>query len=85
MRTARYAHLQATLHTIPRYELYRRFNGRPPLPATEIAALRAHVENEQRAYRLGVNQDWARCCQRYPEELRHFFGLVTWKLPDNAT
>jgi hypothetical protein len=72
---------EAHLGTIPYYELYKIYAGRPPIPPPQLHELRMQMSAAQGAYQRGIDEDWKNSLQRYPEVLDYYFNLVEFKLP----
>ncbi|KAH0369877.1 hypothetical protein KCU65_g3018, partial [Aureobasidium melanogenum] len=72
---------EAHLATIPYYELYKIYAGRPPISPPKMHELRVQMSTAQGAYQRGIDEDWKNSLQRYPEVLDYYFNLVEFKLP----
>ncbi|KAG9593162.1 hypothetical protein KCU86_g6363, partial [Aureobasidium melanogenum] len=72
---------EAHLGTIPYYELYKIYAGRPPISPPQLHELRVQMSAAQGAYQRGIDEDWKNSLQRYPEVLDYYFNLVEFKLP----
>ncbi|THZ10100.1 hypothetical protein D6C95_00796 [Aureobasidium pullulans] len=72
---------EAHLATVPYYELYKIYSGRPPISQPQMHELRMQMSAAQGAYQRGIDEDWKNSLQRYPEVLDYYFNLVEFKLP----
>jgi hypothetical protein len=72
---------EAHLATVPYFDLYKIYSGRPPISAPQMHQLRMSMSAAQTAYQRGIDEDWKNSLQRYPEVLDYYFNLVEFKLP----
>jgi hypothetical protein len=72
---------EAHLATVPYFDLYKIYSGRPPISAPQMHQLRMSMSAAQNAYQRGIDEDWKNSLQRYPEVLDYYFNLVEFKLP----
>jgi hypothetical protein len=72
---------EAHLATVPGFELYKIYSGRPPISPPQMHQLRMQMAAAQSAYQRGIDEDWKNSLQRYPEVLDYYFNLVEFKLP----
>jgi hypothetical protein len=72
---------EAHLATVPYFELFKIYSGRPPISAPQMNQLRMQMSTAQIAYQRGIDEDWKNSLQRYPEVLDYYFNLVEFKLP----
>ncbi|KAI5271385.1 hypothetical protein E4T47_05277 [Aureobasidium subglaciale] len=66
---------EAHLATIPYYELYKIYSGRPPISQPQMHELRMQMSAAQGAYQRGIDEDWKN------KVLDYYFNLVDFKLP----
>lgn len=76
---------EAHLTTIPYFDLYKIYSGRPPISAPQMHQLRMQMATAQSAYQRGIDEDWKNSLQRYPEVLDYYFNLVEFKLPNEKS
>ena len=83
LKQARYEAHVAYLQTLPCYTLYQKYRGNPPLQQSQLSMLQHQIGQAQSIFQSGVDEDWRRCCLRYPEVLDYFFNLVEIDFPDD--
>lgn len=76
---------EAHLATIPYYDLFNIYSGRPPIPPAQMHDLRVQMSAAHGAYQRGVDEDWKNSLNRYPEVLDYYFSLVEFKLPSDKS
>lgn len=76
---------EAHLATIPYYDLYKIYSGRPPISPAQLHELRMQMSTAQNAYQRGIDEDWKNSLQRYPEVLDYYFDLIEFKLPSDKS
>lgn len=82
LKYARFQAHERYLQTLPCYTLFERY-GNPPLTAPQLNNLRQQMSQAQSIYQSGVDEDWRRCCLKYPEVLDYYLGLVDFGFPDD--
>ncbi|KAK5175712.1 uncharacterized protein LTR77_000851 [Saxophila tyrrhenica] len=83
LKSVRYQAHMRYLQTLPCYTLFQKY-GDPPLTVQQLNHLRSQMSQAQNIYQQGVDEDWRRCCMKYPEVLDYYLSLVDIDLPDDT-
>lgn len=73
-----------TVSSIPCYEMYVRYRGRPPMNEQRIAGIAYQIRAAEREYLDTIDGAWSRCVLQYPFWLHHFWTMVRFVPPSPA-
>lgn len=68
------------LQTLPCFTLYQKYDN-PPLTPPQLATLQHQMAQAKSIFQGGIDEDWRRCLQKYPEVLDYYFSLVQIDFP----
>lgn len=72
------------VHSLPYFQMYEQYRGRPPLPPHHLLHLQAQIHDADIDLKRGIDADWKSCVVRYPEVLNHFYNQITANPPRQA-
>lgn len=75
----------AYLASLPNYDIYMRYSGRPPLPPMYVATLQAQIAEAHSELKRGIDADWRASVLRYPIVLDYFYSLIELRLPNDRS
>jgi hypothetical protein len=75
----------AYLASLPNYDIYMRYSGRPPILPMYLATLQAQISEANTELKRGIDADWRASVLRYPVVLDYFYGLVQLRLPSERS
>jgi hypothetical protein len=81
--TRKEAHL-AYIKSLPNYDTYMKYKGRPPLAQVYIDTLEAQIREAQAELKLGIDADWRASVLHYPEGLDYFYSLAYLHIPSDS-
>ncbi|KAF2822666.1 hypothetical protein CC86DRAFT_255559, partial [Ophiobolus disseminans] len=73
----------AYLASLPNYDIYTRYSGRPPLPPAYVTTLLAQIAEADGELKRGIDADWRASVLRYPVVLDYFYSLTELRLPSD--
>ena len=73
------------LASLPYYNLYLQYSGRPPLHPAQLAQLQAQIHEASVTLKRGIDDDWRAAVMRYPEILKYYFSLVDLRVVGSNT
>ena len=72
---------QDTVSSIPCYEMYVEYRGRPPMAEHRIAGIAYEVRAAESELLAAIDDAWSRCVVEYPRWLNHFWTQVRFVPP----
>lgn len=81
MKQARLANHHAYIRTLPYWDMYEQYQGKPPIHPGHVQELRRRIAEADDDLRRSIDGDWRQCVVRYPEVLNHYYSLVTVNTP----
>lgn len=75
----------AYLASLPHYDVYMRYSGRPPIHPMYLAQLTSQIADANADLKRGIDADWRASVLRYPEVLDYFYSLVELRTPDDRS
>ncbi|KAL5118861.1 hypothetical protein ACEQ8H_003183 [Pleosporales sp. CAS-2024a] len=76
------AHAQY-LASLPNYDIYMRYSGRPPISHIYIATLQSQIAEAHTNLKRGIDADWRASVLRYPVVLDYFYSLIQLRTPSD--
>jgi len=73
------------LASLPNYDIYMRYSGRPPLPPMYVSTLQAQIADAHKELKRGIDADWRASVLRYPIVLDYFYSLIELRLPSDRS
>jgi hypothetical protein len=73
------------LDSLPNYDIYMRYSGRPPINPVYIASLQEQLREAQTELKRGIDADWRVSVLRYPVVLDYFYSLVELRTPSDQS
>ena len=73
------------LASLPYYNLYVQYSGRPPLHPPQLAQLQAQIHEASIDLRRGIDGDWRAAVQRYPDVLDYYYSLVDIRVTGDSS
>jgi hypothetical protein len=71
------------LASLPNYDIYMRYNGRPPISHVHIVTLQTQIQEAHFELKKGIDTDWRASVLRYPIVLDYFYSLIELRLPND--
>jgi hypothetical protein len=75
----------AYLASLPNYDIYMRYSGRPPISPIYIASLQSQIAEAHAELKRGIDADWRASVLRYPVVLDYFYSLIELRLPNDRS
>ncbi|KAH8730919.1 hypothetical protein GQ44DRAFT_700085 [Phaeosphaeriaceae sp. PMI808] len=75
----------AYLASLPHYDIYMRYSGRPPIPHIYTTTLQSQIAEAHAELKRGIDADWRASVLRYPEVLDYFYSLIDLRLPNDRS
>jgi hypothetical protein len=75
----------AYLASLPNYDIYMRYSGRPPISPMYVATLQAQIQEAHAELKRGIDADWRASVLRYPAVLDYFYSLIELRLPNDRS
>jgi hypothetical protein len=75
----------AYLASLPNYDIYMRYSGRPPISHVYIASLQSQIAEAHAELKRGIDADWRASVLRYPVVLDYFYSLIELRLPNDRS
>jgi hypothetical protein len=75
----------AYLASLPNYDIYMRYSGRPPLPPMYLTTLQSQIAEAHTELKRGIDADWRASVLRYPIVLDYFYSLIELRLPSDRS
>jgi hypothetical protein len=75
----------AYLASLPNYDIYMRYSGRPPISPIYVATLQAQIQESHAELKRGIDADWRASVLRYPVVLDYFYSLVELRIPSDQS
>jgi hypothetical protein len=71
------------LASLPNYDIYMRYSGRPPISHIYVATLQSQIAEAHAELKRGIDADWRASVLRYPVVLDYFYSLIQLRLPSD--
>lgn len=75
----------AYLSSLPNYDIYMRYSGRPPISHMYVATLQSQIQEAHAELKRGIDADWRASVLRYPVVLDYFYSLIDLRLPSDRS
>ncbi|KAF2036652.1 hypothetical protein EK21DRAFT_95892 [Setomelanomma holmii] len=75
----------AYLASLPNYDIYMRYSGRPPIPHMYVSTLQSQIAEAHAELKRGIDADWRASVLRYPVVLDYFYSLIELRLPSDRS
>jgi hypothetical protein len=72
------------LASLPNYDIYMRYSGRPPINPLYIANLQSQIQEAHEELKRGIDADWRVALLRYPEGLDYYYSLAKLDIPEES-